>query len=113
VSELLLATHDISDEEFARGRNKLKSDMFMDLESRIVQIDDVIRQVLLWNKRVTAAEHAQKIDAVTKEDVMRAARQILQGAPIVVAHGPKSSIDAVAGSRRIHAHLLKLLKPVA
>ncbi len=110
VSELLLATHDISDEEFVRGRNKLKSDMFMDLESRIVQIDDVIRQVLLWNKRVTAAEHAQKIDAVTKEDVMRVARHILQGAPVVVAHGPKASVDVVASSKRIHGHFLKMLK---
>ncbi len=105
VSELLAMTTDLTDEEFARAKNKFKSDMFMDLESRIVQIDDVIRQVLLNGVRVSGAEHGEKIDALTKHDLMRVALQILESVPTVVCHGPKKSIEAVPSSKRIHMHI--------
>lgn len=60
VSELLAMTTDLTDVEFARAKNKFKSDMFMDLESRIVQIDDVIRQVGLRSERKVVFENQKQ-----------------------------------------------------
>ena len=110
VAELLLMAREISDVEFMRAKNKLKSDMFMDLESRIVQIDDLLRQVIMWNKRISSAEHAKRIDALTKADLRRVARQMLSGEPVVAVHGPKESVQVVPGSKRISLHLNSMLK---
>lgn len=100
-SELIYMATDISDEEFSRAKNKLKSDMFMDLESRIVQMDDLVRQVLMWNKRLSAADHAKAIDALSKEQVIRAARKIVAGTPTLVAYGPSNSVKSLPSSHRV------------
>jgi predicted Zn-dependent peptidase len=105
VSELLMMTSDLTDEEFSRGKNKFKSDMFMDLESRIVQIDDLIRQVLLNGTRISAETHGKKIDLLTKEDLMRVAKQMLSTTPTIVSHGPKDSVEVVPSSRKVHMYL--------
>ena len=117
VSEFLYMATEMSDEEFARAKNKLKSDMFMDLESRIVQIDDVIRQVLLWNKRLSPKDHAVHIDNLTKEHVVDVARQIISGVPTIVAYGPQEHIQAIPSAHRlqsiIQANLEKIVSAKA
>lgn len=100
----------------------------MDLESRIVQIDDIIRQVsfllffslsffltpdlkvLLNGTRVSGAGHGAKIDALTKQDLMRVARSMLETPPTIVSHGPKHSIEVVPSSRKIQMYLSSQLQ---
>jgi processing peptidase subunit alpha len=109
LSEFLYMTREVSDIEFQRAKNKLKSDMFMDLESRIVQIDDLIRQVLLWNKRVNPDEHARMIDAVSKEDLLRVAKEICLGKMTLVSYGPADSVKVIPPPLRIRELLLENL----
>ncbi len=112
LSEIVQITRDIGEVEFVRGKNKLKSDMFMDLESRIVQIDDLLRQTLLWGKKIPASQHALLIDAVTIEDVIRVAKNIFFSAnlPTVVSHGSAESLAAIPSAKRIAIHLQQLIR---
>ena len=113
VAEFLTMATEMTDEEFLRAKNKLKSDMFMDLESRIVQIDDVIRQVLLWNKRMSAKEHAEHIDRLSIDEVIQVARRIVSGTPTVVAYGPAESINVVPSAERIQKIFLANLEKLS
>ena len=75
-----------------RARNRLKSSVLMNLESRIVLGDDMARQVSTYGKRENAEDVCRKIDAVTAEDVMRVAMRGLTSNPSVVAYGDLASI---------------------
>lgn len=110
VAHFIGMTSQLSDEEFVRAKNKLKSDMFMDLESRIVLLDDLMRQVLLWDKRISASEHAQHIDRVTREDVFRVAKQMISQYPTVVSYGPKASVQVVPSAKRIQKHIASQIR---
>merc|ERR1711991_841402 len=103
ASELIFMATEIGDEEFSRAKNKLKSDMFMDLESRLAMFDDMARQTLLWGKRVQGEQHARKVDQLTKDDVLRVAKSMLKDqVPTLVGYGPKESVSAMPT-----VHLLK------
>jgi processing peptidase subunit alpha len=110
ASELLYMATQITDEELIRAKNKVKSDMFVDLESRIVSFDDLARQVCLWNRRVSSAEHASKIDAVTKQQVLNVAQRIVKSMPIVAALGLRASLAGIPSAQRINQHLNEMLK---
>lgn len=110
ASQLVRMAHTMSDEEFQRAKNKIKSDMFVDLESRIVAFDDLARQVCLWNRRVSSAEHARNIDAVSKDATLRMARRIVAGPPVVCALGPKEAVQVMPTAKRIHNHLAQAVR---
>jgi processing peptidase subunit alpha len=61
----------------------LKSSMMMQLESRLVQCEDIARQFATYGVRDTQAQMCAKIDAVTAEDVMRVAQRMLSHPPAV------------------------------
>ncbi len=100
----------MSDEEFQRAKNKIKSDMFVDLESRIVAYDDLARQVCLWNRRVSSAEHARSIDSISKAATLNMARRIVSGPLVVCALGAKAAVQVTPSAQRIHTHLLKAVQ---
>jgi processing peptidase subunit alpha len=89
---LWVATEPAEEEELDRARNRLKSSVLMNLESRIVLGDDMARQVSTYGKRENAEDVCRKIDAVTAEDVMRVAMRGLTSNPSVVAYGDLASI---------------------
>ena len=99
AAELVHLCTEISDEELMRAKNKLKSDLFVDLESRIVLFDDLCRQVLMWDKRVSPTYHASMIDKVNKDDMIRVARNIISNAyPTTVIYGPATIISQLPSS---------------
>ena len=67
-------------------------------------------KVLLNGARVSALEHSAKIDKLTKFDLMRVAKQMLETPPTLVSHGPKQSIEVVPSSRKIHLYLSSQLQ---
>lgn len=78
-----LAYVPVSDEELNRAKKMLKSFMMMQLESRLVQCEDIARQYASFGFREDPASVCLKIDAVTKADLMAVARRLLLTPPAV------------------------------
>ena len=70
--------------ELARARNQLKSSLVMALESRLVEVEDLGRQVLVHGKKVSVEEMCEKIDQVDLNTLHRVASRIFQGDNAVV-----------------------------
>jgi processing peptidase subunit alpha len=90
----LLAEQDtIHQSELDRAKNQLKSSVLMNLESRMVQLEDLGRQVQIYGKRISADEMRQRVDAVTLDDVKQVASKMLHNNtaegqhPTIIAYG--------------------------
>lgn len=82
-----LALVPVSEEELARAKNMLKSSMMMQLESRLVQCEDIARQFITYGHRDSQAKMCAKIDAVTAQDLMAVATRMMTQVPSVGAVG--------------------------
>ncbi|CAG8754480.1 4722_t:CDS:2, partial [Dentiscutata heterogama] len=65
--------------ELARAKNQLKSSLLMNLESRMVQLEDLGRQVQVHGYKIPVEVMCKKIDDVTLEDLVRVAGKIVRG----------------------------------
>ncbi|KAL2135464.1 hypothetical protein VTI74DRAFT_8450 [Chaetomium olivicolor] len=92
--------------EVARAKNQLRSSLLMNLESRMVELEDLGRQVQVHGRKIPVREMTKRINALTVEDLRRVARMVVggmvenrgqgSGAPTVVlqeatAHGVKTA----------------------
>ena len=82
-----LAVVPVSDIELSRAKNMLKSSMMMQLESRLVQCEDIARQFITYGHRDSQAKMCEKIDAVTAVDIMAVATRMMKQVPSVGAVG--------------------------
>ena len=82
-----LCVEPVSDEELSRAKNMLKSMMLMQLESRLVVCEDIARQFAIYGRRAPPEEICAKIDLVSKEDILRLAAGMMEGAVSVGAAG--------------------------
>ncbi|RKP10483.1 LuxS/MPP-like metallohydrolase, partial [Thamnocephalis sphaerospora] len=95
----------VEQSELDRAKNQLKSSVLMNLESRMVQLEDLARQVQVYGQRVSAEEMRARVDAVTLEDIHRVAGTMLHGSgrkPTVVSYGPVRQLKDV--SRVLHKY---------
>lgn len=91
--------------EVQRAKNQLRSSLLMNLESRMVELEDLGRQVQVHGRKIPVTDMCRAIDALTVEDLRRVARIVVggmvenpgrgSGAPTVViqeaqAHGVSS-----------------------
>ena len=65
--------------EVNRAKNQLRSALLMNLESRLVELEDLGRQVQVHGRKVGALEMCRRIDALTVEDLRRVAREVFGG----------------------------------
>ena len=65
--------------EVNRAKNQLKSSLLMNLESRMVELEDLGRQVQVHGRKVGVKEMCAKIDALTIQDLRRVAKTMLGG----------------------------------
>lgn len=65
--------------EVQRAKNQLKSSLLMNLESRMVELEDLGRQVQVHGRKIGVKEMCAKIDALTIEDLRRVARTVVTG----------------------------------
>ncbi|KAL8898415.1 MAG: hypothetical protein Q9207_006710 [Kuettlingeria erythrocarpa] len=65
--------------EVNRAKNQLRSSLLMNLESRMVELEDLGRQVQVHGRKVGVKEMCRKIDALTVQDLRRVAKQVLSG----------------------------------
>jgi mitochondrial-processing peptidase subunit alpha len=90
-------TGSIKAQELQRAKNQLKSSLVMALESRVVQVEDVGRQVQVHGRRVSVEEMCEKIDEVDLEQLTRVARRVLrpENASVNVLGSGQSSVVAM------------------
>jgi processing peptidase subunit alpha len=69
----------LSEVEVKRAKNQLRSSLLMNLESRMVELEDLGRQVQVHGRRVPVKEMVANIEKVTIADLRRVARQVFGG----------------------------------
>jgi len=65
--------------EVNRAKNQLRSSLLMNLESRMVELEDLGRQVQVHGRKVGVREMCKKIDELTVQDLRRVARIVVSG----------------------------------
>lgn len=99
----LLMSHDIgkggiSEQEVARAKNQLKSSLMMNLESKMVQLEDMGRQVQIYGKRIDVLEMCEKIDSVNRNDIIKIAEKIFTGSePTILVQGDREAFGDIKG----------------
>lgn len=69
----------LGDVEVARAKNQLRSSLLMNLESRMVELEDLGRSVQVHGKKVPVREMCAKIEALTVKDLRRVAGMVVGG----------------------------------
>ncbi|KAK4704128.1 hypothetical protein P7C70_g2086, partial [Phenoliferia sp. Uapishka_3] len=103
----------ISTGELERAKNQLKSNLAMQLESRIIQVEDLGRQTQVLGHKVTLEETAAKVDAVTMSDLYRVASRVFRpwtsnlvsdraksGLPSIVVQGDVDRLPDIGATLR-------------
>ena len=73
--------------EVNRAKNQLRFSLLMNLESRLVELEDLGRQVQVHDRKVGVKEMCEKIDALTVADLRRVATQVFTGKVDNNGHG--------------------------
>jgi mitochondrial-processing peptidase subunit alpha len=82
--ELQALTHDtgfkaLQQGEVSRAKNQLRSSLLMNLESRMVELEDLGRQVQVHGRKVGVREMCERIEALTVKDLREVAALVLEG----------------------------------
>lgn len=65
--------------EVNRAKNQLRSSLLMNLESRMVELEDLGRQVQVHGRKIGVREMCKKIDDLTIQDLRRVAKIVFSG----------------------------------
>jgi mitochondrial-processing peptidase subunit alpha len=65
--------------EVARAKNQLRSSLLMNLESRMVELEDLGRQVQVHGRKIAVREMTRKINELTVQDLRRVAKMVVGG----------------------------------
>ncbi|KAI1151154.1 putative mitochondrial processing peptidase alpha subunit [Nemania diffusa] len=65
--------------EVQRAKNQLRSSLLMNLESRMVELEDLGRQVQVHGKKVPVREMCYNIEKLTARDLRRVAKEVVGG----------------------------------
>lgn len=66
-------------QEVNRAKNQLRSSLLMNLESRMVELEDLGRQVQVHGRKIGVKEMCKHIESLTVEDLRRVARKVFGG----------------------------------
>ncbi|SCV05539.1 LANO_0H09714g1_1 [Lachancea nothofagi CBS 11611] len=69
----------LTEEEVSRAKNQLKSSLLMNLESKLVELEDLGRQVQLHDRKIPIEEMIASIEKLTIEDLRRTAETVFTG----------------------------------
>lgn len=84
---LRLATEDVGALELTRAKNMLRSQLMMQLESRIVVCEDIARQYATYGKRDLPELTCERIERVTAADIRAMVKTMLAQPPSIVCIG--------------------------
>ncbi len=92
LEELRKVQQGVSEAELHRARAQVKASLLMSLESTGSRCEQVARQIQVFGRIVPTAETVAKLNAVTVEDVRRAAMRVFRAAPTLAAMGPADKV---------------------
>jgi processing peptidase subunit alpha len=69
----------LRDGEVARAKNQLRSSLLMNLESRMVELEDLGRSVQIHGRKIPVRDMCRKIEALTIDDLRRVATMVVSG----------------------------------
>jgi processing peptidase subunit alpha len=88
----------ISEQEISRAKNQLKSSLMMNLESKMVQLEDMGRQVQIYGKRIDVLEMCEKINQVTRDDIIKIAEKTFTSSePTIIVQGDREAFGDIKG----------------
>ncbi|KAK8076476.1 insulinase [Apiospora phragmitis] len=76
--------------EVMRAKNQLRSSLLMNLESRMVELEDLGRQVQVHGRKIPVQDMCHKIESLTVEDLCRVASEVLGGVTVNAGKGSGS-----------------------
>ncbi|CCH46396.1 Mitochondrial-processing peptidase subunit alpha [Wickerhamomyces ciferrii] len=95
----------LNDREVSRAKNQLRSSLLMNLESKMVELEDLGRQVQVRGHKVPVQEMVKKIESLTTADIRRVAERVLTGkannpgkgtgAPTIVIQGEPEQFNNI------------------
>ena len=85
----------VRQDELDRARAQLKSSLLMSLESTGSRCEQLARQMQVFGRIIPTAETVARINAVTLDDVRRAAARLFRGRPTLTSLGPVSRIPSL------------------
>ena len=71
----------ITDEELLRVKTQIKAGILMSLESSSSVAERIARQQLIFGRYIPESEIVEKLEAVTKEDILKAAQKVFATKP--------------------------------
>ncbi len=92
LEELRTVQHRVTEAELHRARAQVKAGLLMSLESTGSRCEQLARQIQVFGRPVPTAETVAKLNAVTVESVLRAARRVFRAAPTLAAMGPADKV---------------------
>ncbi len=82
-----MCQEEVTDIELERAKNQLKANMLMALESSSSSLEIFARQYSIFGRRIPVAEMVEKIENVTKKQIMEVSKQIFTTNPTYVLLG--------------------------
>ncbi|KAJ2230536.1 Mitochondrial-processing peptidase subunit alpha [Coemansia sp. RSA 1722] len=73
--------------EVRRAKNQLKSNLLMNLESRMVQLEDLGRQIQVSGRKIPASTMVEHIEAIKLADITKAAGDLLENPSTLLVQG--------------------------
>ena len=92
LEELRKVQRGVTQDELNRARAQVKASLLMSLESTGSRCEQLARQIQVFGRPVPTAETVAKLNAVTVDDVRRAARRMFRAAPTLAAMGPADKV---------------------
>jgi predicted Zn-dependent peptidase len=97
IDEMKRCADDMTDAEIERARAQMKAGMLMGLESPSSRAERSARMIQIWGEVPAIEKTVAKIDAVTREDVLRFAEaQAAHSAAAIALYGPIDSAPTLA-----------------
>ncbi|MGH7057272.1 MAG: M16 family metallopeptidase [Acetobacteraceae bacterium] len=96
LDELHKVQREVTETELARARAQVKASLLMSLESTGSRAEQLARQWQVFGRIIPVAETVAKINAVTVEGVVQAARRLFRDQPTLAVLGPMTQVPQLA-----------------
>ena len=95
IEELRNVQRQITEPELARARAQVKASLLMSLESTGSRCEQLARQIQVFGRVIPTSETVARINAVTADDVKRAARRLFRASPTLAVLGPGNHVPGL------------------
>jgi predicted Zn-dependent peptidase len=96
LEELRKVQSEVTEAELHRARAQVKASLLMSLESTGSRCEQIARQLQVFGRIIPTAETVAKLNAVTREDIQRAAARHFRSVPTLAVMGPADRVPKLS-----------------